>query len=392
MKTPETHPRLRRILALLLGCSLALSADYVVRQVYLLARKKKPTAYVWSLREAHPVYHHGLKPNASGIDTYGPYSAPAHSNSLGLRDAQVRDVPLQGAHPRILFIGDSFTEAAGLPWEKSFVGRIADTLAPRGIEVLNAGVVSYTPALQKAKLRHLLEKVGLKVDLVVLALDISDVKDELFYEERPDGTVVEVPYGPQRDKAAQLQNIDRFCNWLETRVEKNFVILGAVVRNLRLLWRRHASEDGITIFEMLPTWAFGWPDYRGPYEKYVEAGLAKAKENMSDIHSFLQSRGVPLVLVIYPWPQQILAQSRPSRAETEWLEWARQEGVRYVNLFPLFVNSTPPQEILRLYYWENDCHWNEEGHRLVAETLLQPDSGIPLPQKSSRPGKAEAGP
>ena len=384
--------RARRLLALLLGCGLAVLADYAVRQVYLRIRNKKPAVYVWSLREPNPVYHHGLKPNASGTDTYGPYSAPAHSNSLGLRDGSVREVALKSSQPRILFIGDSFTEAAGLPWEKSFVGRIAQALAPRGVEVLNAGVVSYTPVIEKAKLRHLLDSVGLEVDLVVLALDISDIKDELFYEERPDGSVAEIPYGPQRQKAGDLLKIDKICNWLEGHVEQNFVILGAVVRNLRLTWRRHASKDGITVFEMLPTWAFGWPDYHGPYETYVEEGLAKAKRNMTGIAEFLRGKNIPLVLVIYPWPQQVLAQSKPSRAETEWLAWARQEGVPCVNLFPLFVNATPPEEVLRQFYWHNDCHWNEEGHRRVAEALLQPGSGIPLPQKRTQASATRNGP
>ena len=124
--------------AILLGLLVALGMDYGVRQVYLRIRKKPP-ADKPGLRIPDPLFHHGIKPNAQGIDIFGPYSAPYYSNSMGLRDAEIREVSLVTNQPRILFIGDSFTEAGPIPWEKTFVGRVAGELKPRGVEVLNAG-------------------------------------------------------------------------------------------------------------------------------------------------------------------------------------------------------------------------------------------------------------
>ena len=43
------------------------------------------------------------------------------------------------------------------------------------------------------------------------------------------------------------------------------------------------------------------------------------------------------------------------------------------------------------YYWKNDAHWNEEGHRLVAEALLKPEGGILLPKKGVGESKSQAG-
>ena len=65
----------KRILALLVGTLLALLLDWGIRQIYLALRKKPSLTHVWSLRQTHPVYHHGLKPNAAGMDIYGPFSA-----------------------------------------------------------------------------------------------------------------------------------------------------------------------------------------------------------------------------------------------------------------------------------------------------------------------------
>lgn len=372
-----------RAFAILLGLLVALGMDYGVRQVYLRIRKKPP-ADKPGLRIPDPLFHHGIKPSAQGIDIFGPYSAIYYSNSMGLRDAEIRKVSPVTIQPRILFIGDSFTEAGPIPWEKTFVGRIASELKPRGVEVLNAAVASYCPTTERVKLRHLLVDQGLKVDRVVLCLDISDLKDEFYYEEGTDGKVQQVPYGPFRQKAEQLGKADAICDWLESHVEKNFVILGAIVRNSRLTWRRHASSTGVTEYDAIPEWAYNWPDYRGPYEGLVEKGLVRTKSEMTLLAQELKKLGVPLTLVVYPWPQQVKAGIKPSRAETEWAAWAHKNGAQFVSLFPVFVNQEPADQIIQKYYWKNDAHWNEEGHRMVAEALLQPKAGIEIPRKPNR--------
>lgn len=355
--------------------------DFGVRQIYLKIRKK-PFQDIYPLRVTDESFHHGIKPNSQGVDVFGPHSATYYSNSLGLRDEKIRDVPLVADHPRILFIGDSFTEAGPIPWEKTFVGRVARALQPKGIEVLNAGVASYCPTTERVKLRQLLRAKGLQVDRVVLCLDISDLRDEFYYEEGPDGKVRQVPYGPFAAEADRLQRIDGVCNWLETHVEKNFVIIGAIVRNARLQWRRHASPTGVTEHDAIPEWAYNWADYRGKHENLVEKGLGKIKREMTRLAGELREIGVPLTLVVYPWPQQVRAGTKPSRVEEEWGAWSQENGTQFISLFPVFVNDSPAEEVIANYYWKNDAHWNEEGHRLVAEALLNPSSGVALPSRT----------
>jgi len=370
-----------RIVAIFLGVFAAVGLDFGVRQIYLKFWKK-PFLDTHPLRQPDDNFHHGIKPNSEGLDTYGPYSAKYFSNSLGLRDERIRDVSLVADHPRILFIGDSFTEGGPISWERTFVGRVSESLKPKGIEVLNAGVASYCPTTERVKLRQLLQGKGLRVDRVVLCLDISDLKDEFYYEEGPDGKVRQVPYGPFAEQAEKLRRIDEVCGWLESNVERNFVIIGAIVRNARLQWRRHASPTGVTEYDAIPDWAYNWPDYRGEHGPLVEKGIGKIKREMTRLAGELKSQNVPLTLVVYPWPQQVRAGTKPSRAETEWESWARQNGVQFVSLFPVFVNSMPAEEVIGKYYWKNDAHWNEEGHRLVAEALLNPSRGLALPSKN----------
>ena len=360
---------LHRFLTVFLVFGALLFCDWGVRQIYLLLWKK-PFQDLHPHRVPNPVYHHGILPNQASEDIYGPYRAPYFSNSLGFRDAEVREIPLVGNQPRVLLIGDSFTEAGPIPWNRSFAGILAGRLAEKKVEVLNAGVASYCPEIMLAKVRYYLEKVGLKVDQIVVFIDISDIKDELFYRPDENDNVQAVPYGPFHAHAADLARVDEICNWLETRIEKNFVILGAIVRNARLQWRRSTSKTGVMASDEIPDWAYNWPDYQGPYRELVERGLAEAKDNMTQLADLLKSKRVSLTVVVYPWPQQVRAGIRPSRAETEWSSWADQHQARFISLFPLFVNDTPADEIIAEYYWKNDAHWNEAGHAKVAKELL----------------------
>lgn len=180
------------------------------------------------------------------------------------------------------------------------MGRVATQLEPCGTEVLNAGVASYCPTLIRIKLRRLIQDQGLEVDRVILFLDISDIADELFYEEGPDGKAQSVRYGPFRNQAERLAKIDAVCDWLEYNVEKKFALFGAVLRNLRLQWRRHGDRDGVTAFDKIPEWKYGWPDYQGEFQPFVEQGLAKAKQKMTGISEFLKSYGIRLTLAVYP--------------------------------------------------------------------------------------------
>jgi hypothetical protein len=97
------------------------------------------------------------------------------TNSLGFKDARVREVPLRSDRKRVLFMGDSFTEALGVAYEESFVGRFAAAFPQ--LEVLNGGVSGYAPSVYYAKTKYLIE-MGLQTDEVIVYIDISDIQEE----------------------------------------------------------------------------------------------------------------------------------------------------------------------------------------------------------------------
>jgi hypothetical protein len=134
--------------------------------------------------------HHTLEKNVSaGLAIWGAARYAFSTNSLGFRDSTVRVVKLAPEKSvRVLFLGDSFTEGVGLPWEKTFVG-IFQSHFP-GVEVLNAGVIGYSPSIYLRQVERLLSN-GFLTTHVIVYIDISDVQDEALYKFDEEGNVVD---------------------------------------------------------------------------------------------------------------------------------------------------------------------------------------------------------
>jgi hypothetical protein len=378
--TRNGRQRLFRWLSAALVMGLVLGADYLARKIVQLNRETS----VGSGRTRHPIFHHGFHPDYEWQDRFGPIRIRMVSNSLGMRDGERRVVPPVGDRPRILLIGDSFTEGVGVPWEETFAGRLQAALASRGVEVLNAGVVSYTPILERIKVRHLYEEQGLRFNRLVLFLDLSDMKDDLFYEEDAAGRALPIPYGPFASEAGWGKWVERFSDVCETWLEPNFILLGALARNLKIplrqMTRKELGSQGA--FAALPDFVRDYEMEDVPYRKITERGMEKCGENLALLATYLRERGVPMTLVIYRWPQYRMPSKGNSRYQNYWRSWAGQNGVDFVDLFQLFDGREP----IRQWHLEGDDHWNAAGHAVVAEALLgEWDQIRPFPTGETAP-------
>lgn len=369
------------IRAALLGVLVFLAADVLLAQ--LVKRFWTPWAGPASqrrIRVAAPPYHHDLGRRLDVVTNWGPLRHPLRTNSLGFKDAVPREVPLADPRYRLLLIGDSFTEGVGLPYESTFAGRIAEALAPRGVEVLNAGVVSYSPTIYYRKVKYLLEEVGLAFDHVVVFLDISDIQDEaLFYDLDADERVTfdlesAPPWAHDLFRFLDSGSLDhgetawgrRWKEWLR----QNSVTI-RLVSHLRENQRRaHPDRD-----HLLPRTGLEralWTTDEGVFEAYGRRGLRRASERMGRLQELLATHDVALTIVVYPWPDQILRDSPASRQVRFWREWAASRGVAFVDLFePFFSQASEPESVMSRYYVPADVHFNVRGHELVATSFLE---------------------
>ncbi len=106
-------------LALCLVLFLFLDAGY---SAFLLRSRPVINAQATCFK-GDPVRHHSLQANCQCERHWGNQSYPFATNNLGFRDQQVRDVPLTTTQPRILLLGDSFTEGM-TAWGDTYVGQI----------------------------------------------------------------------------------------------------------------------------------------------------------------------------------------------------------------------------------------------------------------------------
>jgi hypothetical protein len=296
------------------------------------------------------------------------------TNSLGFRDAAPREVSLEPSGRRILFIGDSTVEGIGVPYEETFCALLQERLGS-SVEILDAGAVSYSPLLYRLKVQYLLEEVGLRFGELVVFIDISDIQDEVNYQ----GFVPRLPTRADRIWAAAR-------NFLGAH---SFAFYAA---SSLLRARRGGVSNAIDVDTLadnaiyvrdLPAYQveggqaevekgrWEWTIAPPLMEAWGKKGLELAKADMQGLVELCRARGIPVTLVVYPSPVQILMGDLDSIQVRFWQRFSTEAQVALVNLFPAFVGEDAgrPRGVYRRYYIENDVHWNAAGHALVAARI-----------------------
>jgi lysophospholipase L1-like esterase len=305
-------------------------------------------------------YHHGLKPSTALDDArWGPGFYKVRTNSLGFRDREVREVPLTTDRWRILFIGDSFTEGVGVDYEKTFPALVEDALRAKDprVEVLNAAVASYWPAAYFAKIRYFLEK-GLVLNEVVVCIDVSDADDEV--------TISFDPFSPPSGElpAPSLSPPSAAAPSLAVFLHDHTLVTFQVLKRAKDLVSPPLPE------EVIPPRGL-WTVDEAAYRTVGAPGNERAVKHMDALAKLLEARGIPLTIVVYPWPAQIYYHDLDSKHVRLWREWSKRAGARFIDLFPLFVTDDPPLETIRRHFFVGDVHWNESGHGVVARGILE---------------------
>ncbi len=345
-----------------------------------------------SFREAHFYYHHGLKPNQEAITRWGPITYKVCTNSLGFRDAAPREVPLETSKRRILFMGDSHTEAVGVSYEESLAGRLNAMLDSSKVEILNAAAVSYSPKLYYLKTKYLIEEVGLKFDELFVFIDISDVQNEIAYEHYEPGAIEgggrwvallgkwlrRVSYAcyscHEMKENYRVHQFDKLRG--KEQIERLHPEEKAESERLEVNWRlyalffSHFGEEEILRspeFHSIGEWYGNNPKFA----KWREKGLELCGKNMARLAALCRQHKIPMTIAVHPWPELVKNRELDSLQARFWRDFAREHGAGFVNLFPLFISEEDPEMVMRKYYIPGDVHFNAAGYRRVAEFFIR---------------------
>ena len=317
-----------------------------------------------SFRCPDPYFHHGLLPNQNTKNKWGEKEFEVYTNALGFKDMSSRTIPLQSDKKRVLFMGDSFTEGVGMSWEESFVG-LLDKNTP-DIEILNAGVVSYSPKLHHLKLKYLIETVSLQFDEVYILIDNSDIMDELTYQDFE-------PYENNSMKKIRYKLRIYFFrhSYIYYSVTKfvNHNKRSQITQSWNPFSGNAIADESALQDDDFIAATLDWSYAKPKYEKWGKEGLKLAAQNMDKLHELCITNQIAVKLVIYPWPNLIQRNDLNNIQVIFWRDYCMKNNIELLNLYPAFINQGNAENLINKYFIPRDVHWNEAGNRYVAELL-----------------------
>ncbi len=350
----ERNPR-KTIIILVVACWILL--DTAAAQLFPRREIGTPSRH----------YHHDLKKSFKLTRHIGDRQFTQYTNSLGFIDATDRTVSLKSDKFRILFMGDSFTEGIGYPYEQTLVGLIAKQTDPATVELLNAGVRSYSPKLYYLKTKYLIETLGLKFNYIYVLIDISDVQDEIAYENYVPGDL------SYRLARCDVWLKDHFISYRQ--LSEN--IFGEALSGIRQ--KLFGTDDMIHAWGSRRDLWGGVMDYvheRGAwledetvYAKWGKRGIELAQRNMYLLNKLCKSNGIGMTIVVYPWPAQVKRHELDSMQVTIWKDFAEKRHIDFINCFPYFMDQGDPMATAGKLFLANDVHWNANGNKLMAAII-----------------------
>jgi lysophospholipase L1-like esterase len=257
---------------------------------------------------------------------------------------------------RVAFMGDSFVEALQVPWSASFVG-ILESSACGNAEMRNYGVSSYSPILYPIQWQRFIRDFDPDVVFVMLyGNDVRDDEDYLQLAQYDDeGNVVAVP-GPE-------------LSWFRLQLRRSYFLRFLRKQQLRIAWLlKHRGTAGDRVAG-----------------RYLEENREITPQTSINLLRLVeQVRRNDTALVMTAVPSKVQGEGSVEFAD-EVRTWAGYQGVAYLDLASAFADSGLERTSL---FFENDIHFNDRGHRLVANAIRStyPDF-FNCPGRAAEPSK-----
>jgi hypothetical protein len=330
----------------------------------------------------HKVFHHHLLSNENITQGGGILpSTKIYTNSLGFRDFANREIDLKNKN-RIVFIGDSFTEGVLVEFKFTVAGLTYNYFANKGIEVLNAGVSSYSPSIYYNKIKFFIEK-GLEFSHLVVFIDISDIEDEAVNYVTEEETLY-VKSASNVTYTEELVLLKKSKDKIKKFLKDNFIISYKLIKFIddrfidpiyggdfiaftnpnefiEYIVSKKYKRDKWTIDE----------DIRKEYN----LGIQKSIQYIALLKDLLDKNNIKLTIVVYPWFTQIYHQDLNSIQVKIWKEFSEKNNNQFINLFPAFINEENKNlniyEKILLDFIPYDVHWNQNGSKKIFENFIK---------------------
>lgn len=303
--------------------------------------------YGESPQNPHNVYHH-VHPEEYRFVSYTPNAEygghEIYYNKEGLVSNPNSNIINDGngnGNCRIVFLGDSFTEAAQVAYKNSFVGMVERYSK---CEILNFGVSSYSPIFYLLQWRKIVNKY--KPTLVVTQLYSNDMSADKMYMEiaktNKDGKVVAIS-GPK-------------SGYFKRQLRNSYLLRFLRKVQLQLLWmyKNESNEQNIV---------------GGLVEENPD--IPELSINIIDsLSKEVAASGAQFVLMVVPSKFSLLYPDIKKKSKLQfsdkWKLIAKKHNIPFLDLVEVFEKEA--KNNFRLFF-NKDIHFNENGHMLVASEL-----------------------
>jgi hypothetical protein len=100
------------------------------------------------------------------------------------------------------------------------------------------------------------------------------------------------------------------------------------------------------------------------------AGIVRSVKNMQALADMLKQEGIPLTIVVYPWPVQLALNDRNSRQVALWRKFCATNCKAFIDASPaFFAEARAHADWYERLFIEGDNHYSAEGNRLMFEVL-----------------------
>ena len=331
-------------------------------------------------------YHHDLRPMASFYDHWGYEKYKIYTNNLGFKDSSNREVKFKKKN--ILFIGDSFTEGVGVKYEDTYVGLIERNLKTKSndIEVLNAGVQSYSTSIYLSKLYHLLERKKLPITDVVVVISGGDIFDDHYkYLDLNDDFILN--HVDQKNKYI-IKIINFFkSNTLTYQLITIITPPKVIPERIKSIFSKKdldtnynqkeknllsISNDEIDQLEFLNHKDYAYLYSSIEFNKWGKKAIDKSMSNLKEIIKITAKKNINLnIFYLY---EPVLLLRKPNQIQFDYLINSFKElekenvNVNFIkNIYKEYKNSYDAYKNL---FFIKDIHWNKRGNAKVAKEIL----------------------
>lgn len=296
-------------------------------------------ALVWLILEA-----------AAGriLESHGPKFAPSFLagnfplNSLRLRDFEYPPLKPPGVF-RILVVGDSFTQGAGVPFGDSYPKRLERDLNFYGdpgktlYQVLNAGESQRSTPEEVRAVKRLTRRFD--PDLIIVGFCLNDTED-------------------WADRAGiEALRARSFRSWFKhpAGVRGVFYRHSAVIRLVaQRLFNARSTTRHVEYYTAL---------YREDY-----SGWRRTRAAIGELSAFSRERQLPVLVVIFPLFSFGLGEDYPLASFHRQVQQAlREAGIPFLDLRESYRDQ-PPLRLEAIPFL--DPHPDEIAHRIAADALL----------------------